>query len=223
MARVLKALFFFLISFHLIAQSKSSFEGEVTYIIDIELKEGVAEKYLDYFHQKFGDTMASYHSKKGSIKRVYKGTNTSGFDFHLYDETTNRYYSKNKNQDTIHFFDASTNILKLVNKKQSNNTNVTILGEDCSSISYSAIDSRNGQKSNITFYFGSKYYINPDLYREWYDFFTNDFFKISKSPYLKYVLDDKYFRLTFTAISIKEKNIEHIFFKLPNELPLKKQ
>ena len=222
MVRVLKFFFFFLISFHLIAQSKSSFEGEITYKIEIELKESIPKKYLEYFHQKFGDTMISYHSKKGNIKRVYKGTNVSGFDFQLYDVETNNYYSKDRKQDTIHYFDASTNILKLVNKERSNNTNVTILGEDCSLVSYSVIDSKNNQEANIIFYFGAKYYINPDLYRRWNDFFTNDFFENSKSPYLKYTLEDKYFTLTLTAINIEEKNLNQNLFILSKNLPIKK-
>ena len=208
---------------HLICQTRQSFEGKITYKISIELKDNIPTEYSTILRDKFGDTMVSYHSSIGTIKRVFLNTASDGYgyDYQIYSHKENRFYSKDRAKDTLYYFNATFNSIKLKNVETQSNYSDIILDQPVKSIIYTGISLADSQLVTITYKYSGTPYINPKLYLQWKDFFTNEFFQESKSPYLEYILDTQIFTIKVQAIDIKEQDVDNTIFHVPNTLYVK--
>lgn len=208
-------LYIFGISFCL---GQNSFEGIITYKTEITFKtENVRHKA--YFSQKFGDSLKIFYNKKGDIHKKYYGTGDSGYDFHTYLSDNNNYYGKWKNLDTIYYYNTKENTLKFIEKKSGNSTK--ILGKPSKYIKIKGIFPIDNQIVTQKFYYTGFPIIDPELYENFQDFFTYEFLKTTKSPFLKMELDLGDYVVTYTVIQIQNKQLNPKIFKLPKNTPLK--
>ncbi len=121
-----------------------------------------------------------------------------------------------KNNNTI------DSLSKEIEKKKEE-TQEEILGESCKSISFQGISQVGEQIATATYFYSGEPFVDSQLYVEWKDFFTNEFFSASSSPYLKYILKAKYFDLIITASKIEERDLSAEIFKLPQGILVKEK
>ena len=195
---------------------KKSFEGIITYKIDIRFKKENVQ-YREYFEQKFGDTLKVYYNEKGDIFKQYFNTGKSGYDFNLYLTSNNHYYAKFKNLDTLYHYNVSEQSLDFV--KKTNGKGEEILGKKCDYIEIEAFEPLGKQKVIQKFYYSGYPYLNPELFKNFEDFYTNDLIEKAKSPFMKMELDLDDYIVTFTAIKIKKKKLSTNIFQIPSDIP----
>ena len=197
---------------------KKSFEGIITYKTEIRFKKENVQ-YREYFEQKFGDTLKVYYNENGDIFKQFLNTGERGYDFNLYLNSNNHYYAKWKNLDTIYHYNVSEQTLDFVNKTTGQSEN--ILGKKCDYIQIEGFEP-NGKQTVIQKYSYSGFpYLDPELFENFADFYTNDLIAKAKSPFMKMELDLGDYVVTYTAINIEPKKLKENIFQLPNEIPKK--
>lgn len=200
-------------------QSQESFEGIITYKIDVIFKnENVAHK--EYTIEKYGDTLKVFYNKKGDIHRKYIGTGSRGYDFHTYQTSTNNYYAKWKNLDTLYYYNVKANILNFISRDTG--TSDSILKKPSKYIVTKGHVPETNEMVSQKFYYTGFPYLDPKLFKNFKDFFTDETLKISKSPFLKLELELNNFIVIYTAISVEKKILNPKIFKLPQNIPRKK-
>ncbi|MFB9054626.1 hypothetical protein ACFFVB_16175 [Formosa undariae] len=197
---------------------KKSFEGIITYKTEIRFKKENVQ-YREYFEQKFGDTLKVYYNENGDILKQYFNTGESGYDFNLYLTSNNHYYAKWKNLDTIYHYNVSEQTLDFINKTTGQSEK--ILGKECDYIQIEGFEP-NGKQTVIQKYSYSGFpYIDPELFENFTDFYTNDLIEKAKSPFMKMELDLGDYVVTYTAINIEPKKLSENIFQLPIDIPKK--
>jgi hypothetical protein len=200
------------------SSEKVSFEGVITYKTDINFKKENVQ-YREYYEQKFGDTLKVYYSESGNILKKFINTGEKGYDFNLYLQSENHYYAKWKNLDTIYHYNVSEQTLNLVQKTKG--TSIKILERDCNFIQIDGIDPLGKQPISQKFYYSGFPYIDSELFKDYNDFFTYEFLKETKSPFMKMVLDLGDYVITYTAIEVESKKLNSKMFNLPDGNPKK--
>lgn len=202
-------------------EQNKSFEGIITYKVEVEFKDNIPIKYKEYLRQKRGHTMLAYYDSKGNIYKDFPYSGGNGLDFHIYNSQKQEFYAKYKHLDTLYFYDTSENMLKLLDKKKGE-TNDEILGQKCSFIEFSGIIPKTKERVRLKFWYSGKPYLNPNLFKGFKDFYNSEFFKISKSPFLKLILELDYHSEIYTVINIEEKKLNDSIFTIPRDYIRKK-
>ncbi|MEM6718048.1 MAG: hypothetical protein AAF611_01910 [Bacteroidota bacterium] len=202
-----------------ICQSQESFEGVITFKVDVIFKKENAP-YKEYIIEKFGDTMQMFYNKKGDIHRRYKGTGPRGYDFHTYRTNTNNYYAKWKNLDTLYFNNVKENILKFIDKEVG--TSTPILNKPSKYILIRGYVPKTNEMVNQKFYYTGYPYLDPKLYKNYKEFFTDEILQATKSPFLKFELELDDCFIIYTAISVEKRSVNPKIFKIPKNIPHKK-
>lgn len=199
--------------------AQETFEGVITYSVDVSFK-GESVEYRDYFAQKYGDTVKVFYNKKGDIYKKIIGSGKMGYDFNLYKQNENNYYAKWKNLDTLYYYNVSEQNLEVISTE--NGESNDSVDSETSVLIIKARDPKGGQYVTQTFYYNGEPYINPELYEKFKDFFTYDYYKKAKSPYMKLELDLGSHVVTYTAINIQRTEVGSKIFEVPKEIPKKK-
>ncbi|MGH1383377.1 hypothetical protein [Kordia sp.] len=219
----MKTLLFHIITISILSTSfcwsQESFEGIITYKIELTFKKKNVE-HKDYIAQKFGDTLQVFYNKKGDVHKKYLGSGARGYDFHTYIASTNNYYAKWKNLDTLYYYNVQENVLKFVSRESG--ISDPIFNKLANYITIKGYEPLGDEMVTQKFYYTGFPYINPELFKNFKEFFSYDFLKTTKSPFLKKVLDLKTFIVTFTAIKVERKFLSPKLFKLPPNIPRKK-
>ncbi|WP_299680841.1 hypothetical protein [uncultured Dokdonia sp.] len=195
-----------------------SFEGVITYKTDIKfINENI--KFRAYHEGKFGDTLKVYYNKEGDIFKKYYNTGDQGYDFNLYVNSKNNYYSKWKNLDTIYHYNVSEQSLEFISS--TTGTSENILGKECKYIQIEAYEPKGKQSVIQKYYYSGFPYLDPELFKGFEDFYTNSFMDTAKSPFMKMELDLGDYIVTYTAVKIESKTVSLSKFQLPKGIPQK--
>ncbi|EZH73546.1 hypothetical protein ATO12_16545 [Aquimarina atlantica] len=197
---------------------KKSFEGVITYKVETKFKKNDVP-HRDYLEQKFGDTLKVYYNKNGDIFKKYLNTGEKGYDFNLYLNSNNHYYAKWKNLDTIYHYNVSEQALEFVNKTSGKSEQ--ILGKSCDYIQIEGFEPSGKQKVIQKYSYSGFPYLEPELFKNFKDFYTYDLIKEAKSPFMKMELDLGDFIVIYTAIQIEPKELHQNIFVIPNDIPKK--
>ena len=206
------------ISSVLAQDSPESFEGVITYSVEVEYPENY--KYGWYMDQKYGDTMLLFISSNGDYLRTYINTGDMGWDFTSYSHSENTVYAKWKNIDTVFWYPATDTSIQL--KTMNIGEDALIMNQKCKSIfieSYFPLDSSN---LSMSLYYSGYPKANPELYKNHKDSFYDLVYPMSKSHFLMMISDMGDFTITYKAIAIEEVYWPSKLFKLPKDVPLKR-
>ena len=198
-------------------EKTESFEGVITYLVEIEYPE--TYEYEWYINQKYRDTMLLYLSKNGDYLRSFINSDKMGWDFLSYTHSNNMAYAKWRNIDTLYWMLGSDTSIKLKSMRMGGDT--TILGYECKSIVIESYFPPEKLNLGTTLYYGGYPKVNPELFRNHKDSFFDIVYAKSKSQFLIMVQDMGYFIITYTAVEIKEKKLNPSFFIPPKNLPRK--
>lgn len=200
-------LIFLFLSVGLIVNAQT-FEGKIVYQNSYISK--LAQVKSEQFNAMMGTTQ-EYFIKGGNYKSV---TNGSFAQMQLYVQSENKLYSKLATSDTLYWTDGKKDSNPVVNYKIVKDQEV-VLGVMCDAI---IIESKTGK---TTYYFNSKYAVDPNLYKD--HKFGNWSFLMdkTKSLPLKFIMENAQFKMTSVAIEAKEQKFDGSFFKLPEGTPTK--
>lgn len=200
-------------------KSEKSFEGVITYKVNVTFtnKNMPHQKYLT---EKFGDTLKVLFDTQGNLFRKYIGTGPNGYDFHIYNVNTNNFYGKWKNLDTLYYYNAKKNVLAFIDREIG--ISDTIFNKPSKYILIKGYIPETGEKVTQKFYYTGFPYVNPKLLQNFKDFFTDEIFKTTKSPFLKYELLMDDCLVTYSVLSVERKKLNPTIFKIPDNIPLKK-
>lgn len=198
--------------------AKKSFEGIITYKTEIRFKKENVQ-YSEYYEQKFGDTLKVYYNENGDIYKKYLDTGERGYEFNLYLTSNNHYYAKWKNLDTIYHYNVSEQTLNFVAKTSGQSEK--ILGRECDYIQIEGFEPHGKQRVIQKYSYSGFPYLNPELFKNFKDFYTNQLIEKAKSPFMKMELDLGDYVVTYTAVKIEQKKLSPNIFKLPNDVPQK--
>jgi hypothetical protein len=214
---IFNCILIFLFPFLIFTQEKESFEGTIIYKIDFE-PNIIDSVYSNYIQSKFGYLVETKISKNGSFLRTYKTTGSIGYDFVFYNSKTNILFTKYKNLDTLIQWDCSENGLNLISEQSLKDT--TLFNTICAGYKITGIDPKGGQHVTLTYFYPkNKEYINPQLYSNYNDFFTNKTSQLMKSPYYLLIMDLEYFKLSMSIEKITQEKINlDEYYNLTNSI-----
>ena len=179
-----------------------NFEGIIIY------KNSFKSKSPNVTDMQFEQMMGSreeFYIKNGDYKSVRNGT---FYQWSLYVNKENKFYSKLSNSDTLYWDDAGSNT-DTVLKVEVNREAINILGYKCDEL---ILTCKNGIQKH---YFNSKLHVDPNLYvkhkfANWYDYLLK-----SQSLPLKSIVEYEQFILEMVATEVKEMKLSESFFDLP--------
>ncbi len=196
--------------------SQEYFEGEIQYKINYEsLDPNVSS---NYYNKEYGDSITCY-IKEDRIISIYNGGGKLGWCKIIVRLDEKYTYTEFEKIDTIIKSGFGTLNQKLIEIKKRPKDRKEILGELCKSINLK-FESINYDSTLETYYnkcyYSPKYKLNPDLYIDYTDYFSNLYAKEAKAislgleggvhPHFKFIQE---------AIYIKEKEIPLKMFE-PN-------
>lgn len=185
-----------------------SFEGVVVY------KNTYVSKAPQVKDEQFAaalGTKLEYFIKGGNYKSVLDG---SYLQMTLYRQQDNKSYTKLATSDTLYWNDAAVAKEEVIShkilKKQEK-----VMGIMCDAL---VVETKN---SVTTYYFNSKYRMDPSLYTN--HKFGNHDFVVSKTKalYLKMVMETPQFTLIGIAQEVKRTKLDDSVFALPERVVLK--
>ncbi|PHS62233.1 MAG: hypothetical protein COB12_10960 [Flavobacterium sp.] len=182
------------------------FEGIITFKTEITTTEFASEKLQENLEYNYGDILKVFYKKNGSFIRKYLNTGEYGNNYQIYFNDTGELLITTKGNNKIDTLDVTKNSLKLIEKSIVNNKE-TIMDLKCDCIIYSSLNER---KENVTLefcYSSNVTELDPNRFQKHNDYFLNNYFSLSKRPYLKFRLKTKELELTFTATEITEKKL----------------
>jgi hypothetical protein len=201
-------LIFFVVAFALISCGHG-FEGVIKFKTEISVTDPAAKSFLDQLKNKYGDSLNLYYSSHGHFLREYLNTGEYGNNFQLYRKESGKLLINNKGASQADTLDVSKNTLKLIEMTKSKND--TIIGLACKCYRFKAFD--NYDQRTLTFCYSKK---TPKVKHKYFirhkDYFVNKFYKLTKRPYLKFSINAREFNLTFTAVELKEMNLDNKIF-----------
>ncbi len=182
-------IFFLLLSIQILnscSSDKKSFEGIITYRTEVSFKKDKVQNQ-EYLEEKFGDGLKVYYNERGDIFKKFLKTGERGYDFNLYINSNNHYYAKWKNLDTIYHYNVKNQSLDFVSKTTGKSER--ILGRECDFIQIEGFEPIGKQSVIQKYSYNGLPYLNPQLFNNFDDFYTNDLIDKAKSPFMKMELD----------------------------------
>jgi hypothetical protein len=188
------ALFLFTVSIN----SQNSFEGIINYSVEIETaKDSVALKQkLENFN---GNDISMHYWKDGHFKINYKSISAT------YLPTSGKLILYKKEN-----IKANSPIGKLHFLSKRKVESIIVLDKRCDCYQYNTEDI-NGVEEKITYCFSEETpKIDYKLFKTCKDFFLKEYYETAERPYLKYIEENKYQKVSWTAKSIEIKQLEPI-------------
>ncbi|MFT3796497.1 hypothetical protein [Flavobacterium sp.] len=206
MKRILK--FLFLLSI-LKVNSQNSFEGIINFKVKIETHKDSIElnrKLID----KYGEDISMYYFKNASLSVNYLDNNGKILYYSKFSPTTGIMTTHFKNKGVENVKKSSTIELAFLEKRKIANEN--IIGKDCECFEYKTED-RSALIYKLTYCFSSK---TPKIdyrnFKECKDFFMKEYYETSERPYLKYIIENKFMKVTWEAQDIQTKEIDQSIY-----------
>lgn len=177
-----------------------TFEGKIRFTNSYKSK---SPQLKDEQLESMMGTIQDYYIKGGDYKSI---TNGSYLKMQLYRSTENRGYILTSKSDSLYWEDYSKN-KDVVTKFDVKKGKETIMGVLCDVLIIYTL------KSKASYYYSSKYGVNPDLYKQhaygnWYYIVS----KIKALP-LKTVYESERFTFTSIAVNIIPMKLEAKVFK----------
>ena len=195
----------------------------LTYELDVEItSDTIDEYYADYLLQRYGDSLMISFNNEGSMRFDYFGSGENGFEYGLFNITDNHYYGKWKNLDTIYHYNVSENILGLSEKLQLQKR--TMNSVECEVLQFNGSEKTFEEyQVNQTYYFNrDTLKIDPEPYKDYNEFFFDDYLKETQCFYLKKITNYAEYRVTYTLIRNNTRNmVEKDRFELNERFPFK--
>ena len=222
MEKKILVLFTILVFIASCAQKKKeleSFEGIIVYKTIVTTKSDNAN-YNEYQKQKYGSQMKLHVSKNGNFKRDFVNSGSKGYDFFMFDVSTNKSYVKFRNIDTIYASKCSTNSLKFAEEKDLDNEE--ILGQKCKSYFIAGIEPQSSQSISLTYFYPiAAEYINSSFYKNYEDGFYNKVTAKMESPFYKLIMELGKSSVTFDIEKIEKTTVNVTLSDLPKNIPFK--
>ena len=179
-----------------------NFEGVIIY------KNSYKSKNPKVTDKQFSEMMGSseeFYIKNGNYKSLRNG---SFYQWSLYVNHDNKFYSKFALSDTLFWDDAAINT-DTVLKAEINKEVIEILGYKCDEL---ILTCKNGIQKH---YFNSKLHIDPNSYvnhkfANWYEYLSK-----AKAIPLRSIVEYDQFIIEMVAMEVKEIKLDKIFFDLP--------
>lgn len=199
------SVLFLLLFFNYNGFSQESFQGIITYKIELETKESMKPSARERMHNNYEDKVQMIFSKTGNFKRVYFNKPLSKADINIYKADKGLLYFIDSRKPHFEVIDVKNNINELISKKQI--PNEIIMGLDCECIEYKAIASDKLFILNFC-YSKETPFLDPEGLKHHNNFFFNDFIGTSQRPYLKYSCETDLFKFSYIATDIEAKEID---------------
>ncbi|MBC7425969.1 MAG: hypothetical protein H7321_05490 [Bacteroidia bacterium] len=196
------------------------FEGTVTYKVSVVgLTEDV--EYNTFNKEKYGETMKLTINAEGDIRRDYLKTGNHGYDYFIYKQKENKCYAKFHGHDTIIYADCSDN--SLIFEKSDTLENEIINGKDCKGFYVTGTEVKGGGKVTLSYFYPEdNEFIDPELYKNYHDYFNDLSAQKMKGLYYKLVMDFGDYMVAYEIKNIESKTIDKKVFELPQNVILKK-
>jgi hypothetical protein len=202
---------FLLLSPVLLYSQESNFEGIIWFSTQYESHEPrISENQLK---EQFGDRYLCY-IKDGNYRQEY--FNSSGIEYVVYESSSNLYYYKLKNIDTLFYIDCANYSDKI--KIEETDSIVKIAGYDCTIVK----TKKYNPGITVIYYFAKDLYLDPSKYKKHklgaYNKLTNNY----RSVYLKQETEYEPYKTIITADSVNVLPVDESLFTLP-DLPKKRK
>ena len=193
-----KILTLILLMITFLMNSQNSFEGVINYSVEVEVTKD--SLFLKQKLEKFyGKDISMFYWKDGHFRINYNEK------YGIYSPTTGKLilYKKegfkgNASMGKLHF---------LAKRKVSNEI---VLGKICDCYEYKTEDVK-GVEERITYCFSKETpWIDYRLFNTCKDFFLKEYYETTERPYLKYIEENKYQKITWTAKDIEIKQLEPV-------------
>ena len=205
--------------FTLSLNAQESFEGKITYKVEVELKY-VNHDWNDHLSKKWGDTLEVYHHEEGFQKRIYKNSFPNGFSFNIYDVRKNEYYVKWHSIDTIYFYGCSEMATDFVSIEEMDSKE--ILGKESKSVLMKMYTRMSKDTIEARYFYDENIPMNPDNYKQFKDTHLDVLYETIKGHIMEWSIDTDICKITFTAIKVEEMDMPIDFFRIPENIPLKR-
>jgi hypothetical protein len=209
MKKLLILIIITLISFN--SNGQDSFEGLIKFTTEITTTDLAPQDLQRKLTDKYGDSLVMYYSKTGDFRRVHLNSAAEkGMDSQYYYADIGMLILINKDGTSRNTLDTNINSLKIISESKIDSQKIMDL--DCDCYEYKATSKYN-QKVTLNFCFSQKSpQIDYKLYSKHKDFFLDEYYEMSKRPYLKFSLETDKFKTTYTATELIKKPIENDIF-----------
>lgn len=216
----MKTVLLFLLLSPCIAIAQKPFEGIITFKVTTVVKPHITDDaYIDYYQNKYGDSIKIYYSKDGMQAKQYFGKSEAGFEWRIYDSRKNIEYAKWKGIDTIYRSDAGVPFGEL--RSISDGPVDTVLGKLANSVTVTTYDPVGDETMTITYFYSGEETITPGVYSKIRDGWVNEVYERSGSHFIKFIMDLLPFVVTMEAMRIEPGKVDPRNFLIPQELPQK--
>ncbi len=187
---------FFLFQILLSTSYGQNFEGKIVY--KMIFKDSSTGYNFNSFYQQY--------FKDGNFKVI---TNDSMYQWSLYINSENKYYSKLANSDTLQWTDGSLNHDSIISMHINKNV-IKILGYNCDEL---ILTCNNGIKKY--YYCSSNFKMDAKQFLKYKSGNWTDFLLMSNSLPLMQIEDSKNTHFETIAVEAAEMKLDDTFFKLP--------
>jgi hypothetical protein len=179
--------------------STESFNGQITYVVDIDLKDTLNIFRDKELRNRFGDTLIIKFSRTGQYQLLYKNAEDSGFVSKTYENKTG--------DNVVNLLNARSYIQNAkgywyTHKQMKNVPREQIMGYDCNCIAYETKSYLDGEVTFTYCFNKSTPYVNPKYFNNHEAQCLNDYFEYSERSFLKYSFKTKEAKITYRAIGI---------------------
>ena len=200
MSKFIKRLIVMLLMLSPYVSAKQSFEGVITYKIELESRNGKLP--IEVLRQIYGEELKVFY-KYGYTKHVYIGGDG---EWEVYNSAKNKQYLKMRGNPEIEVLDGSdeTRVLKGVLLTDST---VTVLNKNTQFLTIQYQDDIESK-----YWFSSEIYIDPSQFEKLQFGYLNQYWDKAKAPYLKHERDHGDWVVTHVAITVEEKALDTSVF-----------
>ncbi len=184
--------------------SNDYFSGVIIYEVEVQSKSNRFSS--EYFQQMFG-TQTTMIYEDAVYMQTYKN---GSIEFDYLDAKAGKMFMKYSGTDTLLIYNANTekdNILLQVIERVEHDK---ILNYDCTSIIMKLRNPFHNIEMSTTMFYSEDLKINHELFANTKRIILHEGYKIMKSIPLKLVMENEFYKMTSTAISIKHKNDQKI-------------
>ncbi len=197
-------------------QYPSDFEGKICYRVSVYVRDNSVQN--EYLSRSWGDTMEVYHLRTGHQKRVYYNAGYPGFEWGLYDVTTNTFFNKWNYSDTVYLFDCSSSTTKL--RKIDAGPEETVMDKSVKSLVLELYDPIEAKSITTKALFDEDLKLDPGKYRNFRDNSIDQIYNFTRSHLVKWSIDNQNFVVTFEAFDIQEMMLDEALFAIPKNVPM---
>ncbi len=181
---------------------QKSFDGYVKYATEIETYGSAPDYFQEYLENKYGNRLIIKYERNGDFVRKHVNSGPKGNKEQIYDADKGLLSITMNDTNAIETIDLREMSIDCPNKTITKNTQIGGQAVEC--VCY---EGTSMYKQNISIkycYSKESPRIDPELFKNYNDFYFYDFLKHSKRIYLLFSLKTDDFKLTYTAYDISE-------------------